>query len=161
MWPRKIVVTLDLQRYIQNLVKHFRWILIFVKIVYSRQSLAILHLNIVLNKPFIFIKWKVLCHSVGQDGWCSPPNSLVSRKIDQNCLQASDVTHCVDEYCLFDMVNDEKEERDLSKKKPDVLEEMEQRLSEYRATMVPSRKRYCKDYRASPVYHKGIFEPWL
>lgn len=58
------------------------------------------------------------------------------------------------------MVNDPEERIDLSKQNPDILKEMEQRLSEYSATTVPSRKRKCRDIQASPVYHKGSFEPW-
>ena len=77
-----------------------------------------------------------------------------------DCLTVSNVTQCVDEFCLFDMSNDAEERHDLSKQHPDILDKMLQRLSEYEATMVPARNIRFKDPRASPKFHNGVFEPW-
>ena len=125
-----------------------------------------LHLRCLTEFKITLIVWKVACHSViagfNQDGWCCPPNYQVSTKVYwyPDCLTVSNVTHCDDEFCLFDMSNDVEERRDLSKQHPDILEKMLQRLSEYEATMVPARNIRIKDLRASPKFHNGVFEPW-
>lgn len=63
--------------------------------------------------------------------------------------------------CLFNIIDDPCERKNLAALYPDTLREMQQRLYNIvRYSAKPRRIRY-RDTRSNPMYHKGTWSPWI
>ncbi|KAL3843144.1 hypothetical protein ACJMK2_021096 [Sinanodonta woodiana] len=62
------------------------------------------------------------------------------------------------QYQLFDIANDPTEHFDISKKYPEVVNQMKQRLSEYKKSLVPANYP-PPDPKSNPKYHNGTWSP--
>ena len=95
-------------------------------------------------------------------------DNLMWSPLDYPCSDGPKGENC-DPYCLYDIVNDPREEHELSKEKPDILQKMLDRYNKYSKepremqdqgyhsdAEVPSDKNACKYM----IAHGGYWQPW-
>ncbi|XP_002157149.3 arylsulfatase B isoform X1 [Hydra vulgaris] len=112
--------------------------------------------------------WKIIKEGNYWDGWYPPPSfneqsnnsfSYLSSTVKCGHDIPIVINHC-DSYCLFHIDEDPCEINDLSKKFPEVLAELINRLNTYRQSMVPPRNNMTIDPRSDPKLHNGVWQPW-
>ena len=128
-----------------------------------------LHDEIVLGYNFsnsgalIFSNYKLIVGAQGKS--C---DNLMWSPLDYPCSDGPKGENC-DPYCLYDIVNDPREEHELSKEKPDILKELLDRYNKYSKEPremqdqgyhseedLPLDPNACK-YMAD---HGGYWQPW-
>lgn len=67
---------------------------------------------------------------------------------------------CHTKYCLYDLLEDPSECKDLADIHPDVVQELIGRLEDYRKFMVPTAN-YSYDPRADPKNWGDYWSPWM
>ena len=78
---------------------------------------------------------------------CGP----VPKNATQDCLRP----------CLFDIIEDPCEYKDLSQVLPEVLTSLLSQLDKHSDSMVKPRNKFLPDFRADPKLHGGSWEPWI
>lgn len=87
---------------------------------------------------------------------------LQGARINQSCpdVSAAEATDCSSKYCLYDILADELECRDLSSHYPLIVSELESKLSSFKRVMLPGRLN-VPDPKADPKYWGDYWSPWL
>lgn len=63
--------------------------------------------------------------------------------------------------CLFNIIDDPCEMKNLATVYPQTMREMQERLYNIVKYSTPARRIQYKDPRSNPIYHKGTWSPWV
>lgn len=63
--------------------------------------------------------------------------------------------------CLFNIIDDPCERKNLASLYPDTMREMQERLYNIIRHSAKPRSVHYKDPRSNPIYHKGTWNPWI
>jgi len=104
-------------------------------------------------------------HALKKQNRLDPMKIVELRKNSKISCNATDnpFTFCDPQYapCLFNIIDDPCERKNLATLYPDTMREMRNRLYDIIQYSAPSRRRTIPDRNADPSRHHGTWSPWI